>query len=53
MRHAFCANELQRYAEPLRDILERFETEEEHEFVFSVGPTGVGASPEADTGDDA
>jgi len=34
------ANDLQRYAQPLRDILERFETEEEHEFVFSVGPTG-------------
>jgi methyl-accepting chemotaxis protein len=47
------ANELQRYAEPLRDILDRFDTEEEHEFVFSVGPTGAAASPEADTGDDA
>ena len=46
------ANELQRYAEPLRDILNRFETEEEHEFVFSVGPTGAAASPDADTGDD-
>jgi methyl-accepting chemotaxis protein len=34
------ADELQRYAQPLRDILERFETEAEHEFVFSVGPTG-------------
>jgi methyl-accepting chemotaxis protein len=39
------ANDLQRYAQPLRDILERFETEEEHEFVFSVGPTGGAASP--------
>lgn len=34
------ANDLQRYAKPLRDILGRFETEAEHEFVFSVGPTG-------------
>ena len=37
------ANDLQRYAQPLRDILERFETEAEHEFVFSVGPTGSGS----------
>ncbi|MXR51956.1 HAMP domain-containing protein [Halovenus sp. WSH3] len=47
------ANDLQRYAQPLRDILERFETEEEHEFVFSVGPTGGAASPEEGPGDDA
>jgi methyl-accepting chemotaxis protein len=39
------ANDLQRYAQPLRDILERFETEAEHEFVFSVGPTGGSQSP--------
>ena len=39
------ANDLQRYAQPLRDILERFETESEHEFVFSVGPTGGQPSP--------
>jgi methyl-accepting chemotaxis protein len=39
------ANDLQRYAAPLRDILGRFETEAEHEFVFSVGPTGGAASP--------
>lgn len=39
------ANDLQRYAQPLRDILGRFETEAEHEFVFSVGPTGGAASP--------
>jgi len=39
------ANDLQRYAAPLRDILGRFETEAEHEFVFSVGPTGGVASP--------
>jgi methyl-accepting chemotaxis protein len=36
------AHDLQRYAQPLRDILNRFETEAEHEFVFSVGPTGGG-----------
>ncbi len=36
------ANDLQRYAQPLRDILGRFDTEAEHEFVFSVGPTGSG-----------
>ena len=40
------ANDLQRYAQPLRDILGRFETEAEHEFVFSVGPTGS-AGPSA------
>jgi methyl-accepting chemotaxis protein len=39
------AHDLQRYAQPLRDILGRFETEAEHEFVFSVGPTGGAASP--------
>lgn len=39
------ANDLQRYAQPLRDILDRFETEAEHEFVFSVGPTGGSQSP--------
>ena len=39
------ANDLQRYAQPLRDILERFQTEAEHEFVFSVGPTGGAESP--------
>lgn len=42
------ANDLQRYAQPLRDILGRFETEAEHEFVFSVGPTG----PAGDEDDD-
>jgi methyl-accepting chemotaxis protein len=42
------ANELQRYAKPLRDILNRFETEEEHEFVFSVGPTGTTSVDETD-----
>jgi len=40
------AHDLQQYAQPLRDILERFETEKEHEFVFSVGPTGGARSPE-------
>jgi methyl-accepting chemotaxis protein len=43
------ANDLQRYAQPLRDILDRFDTEAEHEFVFSVGPTGGGHS-EGDAG---
>jgi len=47
------ANDLQRYAQPLRDILERFETEEEHEFVFSVGPTGGAASPSSDDEEEA
>lgn len=46
------ANDLQRYAQPLRDILERFETEAEHEFVFSVGPTGGAASPSTPTEED-
>jgi methyl-accepting chemotaxis protein len=40
------ATDLQRYAEPLRGILEQFEAEQEHEFVFSVGPTGGARSPE-------
>lgn len=34
------AEDLQRYATPLREILEQFETEAHHEFVFSIGPTG-------------
>jgi methyl-accepting chemotaxis protein len=42
------AHDLQRYAQPLRDILNRFETEAEHEFVFSVGPTGGGTGATAD-----
>jgi methyl-accepting chemotaxis protein len=46
------ANDLQRYAQPLRDILERFETEAEHEFVFSVGPTGGAASPSSQDDDE-
>ncbi|MFC7074062.1 HAMP domain-containing protein [Halovenus rubra] len=41
------ANALQRYARPLRDILGRFQTEQEHEFVFSVGPTEM-SSPQQD-----
>jgi methyl-accepting chemotaxis protein len=45
------ANDLQRYAQPLRDILQRFQTEAKHEFVFSVGPTGGSASPSG-SGDD-
>jgi len=39
------ATDLQRYAEPLRGILEEFEAEQQHEFVFSVGPTGGTRSP--------
>jgi methyl-accepting chemotaxis protein len=39
------ATDLQRYAEPLRGILEQFEAEQQHEFVFSVGPTGGARSP--------
>ena len=46
------AHDLQRYAQPLRDILGRFETEAEHEFVFSVGPTGGAASPGSPPSDD-
>ncbi len=34
------ADDLQRYAEPLRIILEQFETEQQHEFVLSIGSTG-------------
>ncbi|MFC6973560.1 hypothetical protein ACFQL1_01000 [Halomicroarcula sp. GCM10025709] len=33
------AEQLKRYAQPLGDILGRFETEAEHEFVFSGGPS--------------
>ena len=33
------AEKLKRYARPLGDILNRFETEAEHEFVFSGGPS--------------
>jgi methyl-accepting chemotaxis protein len=46
------ANDLQRYAQPLRDILGRFETEAEHEFVFSVGPTGGAQSPSSRSEDE-
>jgi methyl-accepting chemotaxis protein len=46
------AHDLQRYAQPLRDILNRFETEAEHEFVFSVGPTGGSATPSVATAGD-
>jgi len=43
------ATDLQRYAQPLRDILDRFDTESEHEFVFSGGPSpGATASQEGD-----
>jgi hypothetical protein len=33
------AEKPKRYAQPLGDILNRFETEAEHEFVFSGGPS--------------
>jgi len=46
------ANDLQRFAEPLRDILQEFETDQEHEFVFSIGPTGSEQPLGSDTGDD-
>jgi methyl-accepting chemotaxis protein len=39
------ATDLQRYAEPLRGILEGFQAEQQHEFVFSVGPSGGQRSP--------
>jgi methyl-accepting chemotaxis protein len=35
------ADELVRYVTPLSEILREFETEEEHEFVFSGGPSGA------------
>jgi methyl-accepting chemotaxis protein len=43
------AEDLQRYATPLREILDQFETEAQHEFVFSIGPTG---SPARADGED-
>jgi len=42
------ADRLKRYAQPLGEIVNKFETDEEHEFVFSTGPT---ESP-TETGDD-
>jgi len=47
------AHDLQRYAQPLRNILQEFETEAEHEFVFSVGPTGGVGSPGSVPGEGA
>jgi methyl-accepting chemotaxis protein len=44
------AEKLKRYARPLGDILERFETEAEHEFVFSGGPSQ--STRDADDGGD-
>jgi len=50
------ANDLQRYAQPLRDILQEFETDQEHEFVFSIGPTGseegIGPGTEGQQGEE-
>jgi len=40
------AKQLKRYARPLGDILERFETDAEHEFVFSGGPSQTTRMPE-------
>jgi len=37
--------QLKRYARPLGDILERFETDAEHEFVFSGGPSQTTRTP--------
>jgi len=42
------AEQLKRYARPLGDILERFETEAEHEFVFSGGPSQTTRTPDED-----
>ncbi|PSP92806.1 HAMP domain-containing protein [Halobacteriales archaeon QS_4_62_28] len=39
------AKQLKRYARPLGDILERFETDAEHEFVFSGGPSQTTRTP--------
>jgi methyl-accepting chemotaxis protein len=33
------ADRLKRYAQPLGEIVNKFDTDEEHEFVFSTGPT--------------
>jgi len=33
------ADRLKRYAQPLGDIVNKFETDDEHEFVFSTGPS--------------
>mgnify|MGYP000277157421 CR=1 FL=1 len=35
------ADKLVRYVQPLADVIGRFETDEEHEFVFTQGPTVV------------
>jgi len=42
------AEDLSRYARPLREVLDRFETESEHEFYFPTGP----GSGEANMPDD-
>ncbi len=42
------AEKLKRYARPLGDILNRFETEAEHEFVFSGGPSQTTQTDEDD-----
>jgi len=45
------AEDLTRYAGPLRDVLDRFETESEHEFYFPTGP-GTGDDTPAGAGGD-
>ena len=43
------AEDLSRYARPLREVLDRFETESEHEFYFPTGPgSGEGTMPGED-----
>jgi len=45
------AEDLSRYARPLREVLDRFETESEHEFYFPTGP-GSGDATMPDTDDE-
>ena len=43
------AEDLSRYARPLREVLDRFETESEHEFYFPTGPgSGDSGVPDSD-----
>jgi len=39
------ADRLKRYAQPLGEIVNKFDTDEEHEFVFSTGPTESPTEP--------
>ncbi|QSG06981.1 HAMP domain-containing protein [Halapricum desulfuricans] len=45
------AEDLSRYARPLKEVLDRFETESEHEFYFPTGP-GSGEAARPDEGDE-